>query len=130
MPRGAKKGEARRKGIPNKDRAALAQIIEQVIPTKERIELLAQLARGVRVQGEKSVYLTKPDAAALRDLNDRQYGKPGQALEITYEDEELNEQKTYDVEKFTDDELVIVTDILKRVRERADPARIDGHYEK
>jgi hypothetical protein len=121
MPRGAKKGEARRKGIPNKDRAALAQIIERVIPTTERIELLAQLARGVRVQGEIGVYTTKPDAAALRDLNDRQYGKPGQALEITYDEEELSNRGSLDLSKLTPDEIVIFSDILKRIEWRSDP---------
>jgi len=121
MPRGAQKGEARRKGIPNKDRAALAGIIEQVIPTKERIELLAQLARGVKVQGEKCVYLTKPDSAALKDLNDRQYGRPGQALEITYDREKLTDEPAYDFSKLPPEDLDRLINLLDSAKVTAGP---------
>lgn len=61
-------------------KAADAAVIESVITFKERIELLAELARGVLVQevedGEEKVYRTKPDVKALQQLNEMQKGRP------------------------------------------------------
>lgn len=55
-------------------------VIEKTISFKERVELLAELARGVLVQevedGEEKVYRTKPDVKALQQLNEMQKGKP------------------------------------------------------
>ena len=56
------------------------QIIENALPFKERVELLAELARGVLMseetdEGEK-IYRTKPDIKALQQLNEMHKGKP------------------------------------------------------
>jgi len=53
-------------------------VIEIAIPFKERVQLLAELARGVWMEeatpdGGKKIYLTKPDVKALQQLNEMQY---------------------------------------------------------
>jgi len=67
------------------NRQTLGEIVESVIPTRERIEALAELARGIYVEREirnpktgetySRVYSKPPDVAAIKELNDRQYGK-------------------------------------------------------
>ena len=62
-------------------------VIEKSIPFRERVELLAELARGVLVEevtdGEEKVYRTKPDVKALQQLNEMQKGKPAMTTKIT-----------------------------------------------
>ena len=56
--------------------------------TEERFGKLAELARGVTVQAVDKhtmttvVYQTVPDRDAIRQLNEYQYGKPAQAVQL------------------------------------------------
>lgn len=84
-----KKKPGRKNGKDPKKAATKASddaIIEIAIPFKERVELLAELARGVLVQeiedGEEKVYRTKPDVKALQQLNEMQKGKPQMTTKI------------------------------------------------
>ena len=85
-----KTGGGSRKGIKNKATKELRDIIEEAISTRERMDLLAQLARGVTVKEEKKsgpvIYTTPPSDFAIRQLNEYQYGKPRQQLEVTGKD--------------------------------------------
>lgn len=62
-------------------------VIEKTIKFSERVQLLAELARGVLVQevvdGEEKVYRTKPDVKALQQLNEMQKGKPAMTNKIS-----------------------------------------------
>lgn len=94
MANGRKTG-GRGRGTPNKDRKDLAKIIERAIPTEERMNLLAEVARGVTVQvtnsqGSVKIYIRPPDAKAIEQLNAYQYGKPAQRYEIAESDEDQN----------------------------------------
>lgn len=80
-------GSGRKKGSKNKKppkvspaRETLAELIENIIPTKERFLTLARLARGISVteqtsDGKRIVYKTAPSESAIKELNDRQFGK-------------------------------------------------------
>lgn len=83
----------RKKGTPNANRSELAAIIEAAISTKERMKLLAELARGVTVEetdkkGDVNIYTKPPDSFAIRQLNEYQYGKPAQSITVGTEDGE------------------------------------------
>lgn len=74
-----------------KDR--LSAIIEKAIPAKERIDLVATLARGAMMShkdkktGEVTgFYVTKPDMDAIRFLEEYATGKPVQKQTIAVED--------------------------------------------
>ncbi len=93
MAYGKKTGGGSRKGIPNKNRKQLAAIVEAVISTEERMRLLALLARGVPVEetlksGETKIYSKPPDALAIRQLNEYQYGKPTEMHELENADKD------------------------------------------
>lgn len=81
---------ASRKGIPNKNRKDLAAIIEKAISTKDRMMLLAELARGVQIEEKDGddikIYSKAPDAKAIEQLNAYQYGKPAQVMSLKNED--------------------------------------------
>lgn len=84
-----KKKPGRKNGKDPKKAATKASddaVIETTISFKERVELLAELARGVLVQeiedGEEKVYRTKPDVKALQQLNEMQKGKPQMTTKI------------------------------------------------
>lgn len=69
----------------------MAEIIEKAISTKRRAELLAELAEGVTLQetlknGETKIYTRAPSVEAIKELNDRQYGKSRQSIEHSGED--------------------------------------------
>lgn len=66
-------------------------IIESVIPFKERVQLAAELARGVTVEesdgeGGTKVYTKPPDMSAIRHLNEMQKGKPAQSSTVKLPD--------------------------------------------
>ena len=87
MAKGKKTGGGPRKGIPNKTTQHLREVIEAEISTEERIGLLAELARGVTVEetyknGGPVIYTRPPDAFAIRQLNENQYGKPREAVDV------------------------------------------------
>ncbi len=86
MAKGRRTGGGSRKGIPNKTTQELRDIIEKAISTQERMELLAQLARGILledlVKGMPIVYRTPPSDFAIKQLNEYQYGKPKQIVEV------------------------------------------------
>jgi hypothetical protein len=65
-------------------RGELRRVIKKVIPQVERIELAAELARGVKVQDgvTEIVYKKPPDLAAIRFLQEYDTGKPAQSLEL------------------------------------------------
>jgi len=79
-------GLGRKKGTHNKNKAALAEIINKEIPPEERVRLVAELARGVLVEepdghGGVKVYSRAPDMVALRHLEEFSTGKPIQRVE-------------------------------------------------
>jgi hypothetical protein len=85
-----KKKPGRKAGKDPKKTAVKASddaVIEITISFKERVELLAELARGVLVEevndGEEKVYRTKPDVKALQQLNEMQKGKPQMTTKIS-----------------------------------------------
>lgn len=76
--RGKKAGKDIKKMVV---KASNDQIIENIIKFSERVQLLADLARGVLVEkvdkeGNERVYREKPDVKALQQLNEMQIGKP------------------------------------------------------
>ena len=85
MAYGRKTGGGSRKGKRNKSHAEYAAIIEKIIPFKEQIKLLAELARGVTVEermGEMvRTYTKPPDVKALTVLIEHTKGKAPQPLE-------------------------------------------------
>lgn len=71
--RGRKPGATQQKNI--------SKLICKVMPRKERVEKLAELARGVTIQkvgkkGEIAVFTLPPDEKALRQLNEYDVGRP------------------------------------------------------
>lgn len=72
-----------------KDR--IAAIIEKAIPAAERIQLAAELARGItkestNAKGETTIYVTAPSMEALRFLEEYATGKPVQKQEVKIND--------------------------------------------
>jgi len=83
MATGRKTG-GRGKGTTNKDREYLKEVIEKTMPTAERIQLLVDLSRGVKVLDDAgNVYQTPPDKEALKYLTDQQHGKSPQSMDVT-----------------------------------------------
>lgn len=82
-------GGGRPKGVKNKVNREARNIINSVLPPKERYGLLAELARGVKTQetnektGEKKIYACKPDVVALKFLAEQADGKAMQNVDIT-----------------------------------------------
>lgn len=78
-----RKTGGRRKGTPDKRFADLAGIIERAISTEERMQLLGDLARGIKLQDTATevIYTTRPDRDAIKQLNEYQYGRPPQPIQ-------------------------------------------------
>jgi hypothetical protein len=84
MARGSRPGErrgGRAKGTRNRATREIREIIDSIIPAKERIQLLAQLARGVTVEHASGiVYKLPPDLQALKILEEYATGRPVQRV--------------------------------------------------
>lgn len=107
MGRGSRPGEhrgGRKKGVPNRATREIKAVIEATIPLVERIELLADLARGVTVQetkknGKTTIYTKPPDREALEVLEAYATGRPKQYVDVTSDGNEIK-QRTYVVPAF------------------------------
>ena len=97
---GKRPGAGRPKGTVNKNKREIVEVINKVIPAKERIGLLAELARGITVseeqkRGEPKVYTKPPDCFALKILEEYASGKPPQSIDLTSGGEKLSVQVVY-----------------------------------
>jgi hypothetical protein len=71
-------------------RDELKLIIDKELPPKQRIALVAELAKGITVQekgkdGQEKIYTKAPDLGALRFLEEYATGKPVQVSEVQAE---------------------------------------------
>ena len=91
-PKGGSKKDERKKAITPDELKKLLKLIKKEIPPKERIALLAKLARGVEVERLKkdgSIVTLKeaPDRESLKLLEAYATGAPAQTLEHTTKDD-------------------------------------------
>lgn len=78
---GKREGAGRKTGSQNKNRKPIVDIINRIIPPEERFSLVAELARGVKLQDKDGVvYLTPPDMLALKHLEAYASGLPPQPV--------------------------------------------------
>jgi len=87
-----RKKNGRPRGGAHKD---ASKLINKVIPRKERIELLAELARGTVLsktdkKGNTVTYTEKPDEKAIRQLNEYDMGKPIDKVDVTSQGQQVS----------------------------------------
>lgn len=64
-----------------------ARITQRAMPAKERMEKLAELARGITIKevdkkGEAHIYTLPPNEKAIAQMNAYQFGKPKERTEV------------------------------------------------
>jgi uncharacterized protein with von Willebrand factor type A (vWA) domain len=69
------------KKATSKKTKLLSDVVENVMATEERMMILAELARGIKVlhqgkDGVERVYSVPPSESAIRQLNEMQHGMP------------------------------------------------------
>ena len=83
---GARISAGRLPGKRNEASMRRANIVEKAISFELRCRLLAELAKGILLEktdkkdGSKQVFLQPPSIDAIRELNDRQFGRPHQGI--------------------------------------------------
>jgi len=89
MAIGKKTGGGSRKGVPNKSRDEVRELIDRVGKPFGGMEMvfkrLFELADGITLQetdkkGEARIYTRAPSELAIKELNDRRYGKSAQPV--------------------------------------------------
>ena len=87
-----------RKGKQNKSTREVKAIIDAVSEARAAgspdrmtaaVTKLFDLADGVMVEGEESVFRTKPDVAAIRTLLEFRFGRPKETMEIQDDSQKL-----------------------------------------
>ncbi len=92
--RGAKKGEKRRAGIPNKSTQEIKEILAQEVDFRVVARKMFELVKGVTVKetgsdGEAIVYEKEPNVPAAKLLMEYGFGKPKESVDITTDGKSL-----------------------------------------
>ena len=90
-PKGGSKKDERKKAVTPDELKKMRKLIKKEIPAKERVALLAKLARGVEVEkllkdGTKTTLKEAPDRESLKLLEEYATGKPSQTVELGTKD--------------------------------------------
>lgn len=87
--KGAKKGESRRKGIPNKSTQEIKDILSKEVDFAVVARKMFELVEGVTVKesdgkGGVNVYEKEPNVAAAKLLLEYGFGKPKEQIDVNH----------------------------------------------
>ena len=118
-------GTNSRKGKPNKSRQEVIQLIEEIAEEKYgeggkkfAFSKLFELADGVTVLEKINevdvIYTKEPNVKALQTLVEYRWGKAPQTLDVTTDGESLNDVIGFDVNKLKPDDVVMLSNMMKK----------------